>query len=60
MPRDKDLIEDMERLADIGDRVLSGEPIESFGLTENEVIFVLGYTREAVRSYFGDDEEGPS
>ena len=42
------LRDDCERLADIGVRVLAGEPIESFGLTANEMWFVWAYTEFAV------------
>jgi hypothetical protein len=40
--------EDLERLADIADRILAGEPIETFELGDGERGFVLGYTRGAV------------
>lgn len=46
------LREDIERLADIGDQVLAGEPIESFDLTEYECCVVLGYTRRGVEDFF--------
>jgi hypothetical protein len=42
----------MERLGDIGDRILGGEPIESFELTDPEREFVLGYTRRGVEDFF--------
>ena len=44
----------MDRLADIGDQILAGTPIGQFDLTEIEVVFILGYTRQAVESYMGD------
>lgn len=43
---------DMERLGDIGDLVLAGEPIESFDLTDIEREFVLAYTRRGVEDFF--------
>lgn len=34
---------DMERLIAIAERILAGEPIESFELGEYEIHFVVGY-----------------
>lgn len=42
------LPEDIERLEQIAERILAGEPFESFDLTYYERLFVLGYTRAAV------------
>ena len=53
-----ELAADIERLADIGDEILAGTPIEEFDLTENETIFVLGYTGEAVRRFMEHDYGG--
>lgn len=43
-----DLSEDVERLVDIAERVLAGEPIESFDLGEYEIHVVVGYTTRAL------------
>jgi hypothetical protein len=51
-----ELRDDMERLADIGDEVLAGTPIESFELGECELAFVLGYCKRAVEEFFADVE----
>lgn len=53
-----DLADDLERLADIGDQILAGTPIEGFDLTEMERVFVLGYTRRGVDDYMGHVVEG--
>lgn len=49
--------DDAERLADIGDQVLAGTPIEEFELGECEILFVLGYTRAGVNGALGPVEE---
>jgi hypothetical protein len=49
------LAEDIERLANIGDEVLGGQPIESFDLTDHERGFVLGYTRRAVEDFLSGE-----
>jgi hypothetical protein len=42
------LSDDIERLVSIAERVLTGEPIESFNLGEYEIFVVTGYTQQAV------------
>ena len=46
-----DIDADLERLGDIGDRILAGEPFEGFDLTSIERDFVLAYTRRGVEQY---------
>ena len=41
--QDAALTDDANRLADIGDWVVRGVPIDLFGLTENERIVVIAY-----------------
>lgn len=53
---DDSLRADCERLADIGDLVLTGTPIELFDLGEYELRFVLGYCRAGVDTYFDAPE----
>lgn len=48
--------DDEERLADIGDRVLAGTPIEEFELGKFEIRFVLGYCKRAVEDFLGPVE----
>jgi hypothetical protein len=42
------LAEDIERLEQIAERILAGEPFETFNLTKYERLFVLSYTSAAV------------
>lgn len=49
-----DLTDDTQRLVEIAERVLAGEPIESFDLGEYEIFVVTGYTRRAVEIASGD------
>jgi hypothetical protein len=42
-----DIADDLKRLADIGDQVLAGTPIEQFELGEFEIRFVVGYCSTA-------------
>lgn len=46
----------MLELVKIGDRVLGGAPIESFGLTDDERDVVLKYTSTAVDMMMGGSE----
>lgn len=42
------LADDMARLVDIAERVLAGEPLESFDLGQYEVTIVSAYCQHAV------------
>lgn len=44
------LADDVERLVAIAERVLAGEPIESFDLGEYEIFVVTGYTQRAIEA----------
>ena len=52
-----ELYEDAQRLADIGDRVLSGEPIENFDLGEYEILVVASYCRRAIEKFMPDPDK---
>lgn len=43
-----ELERDVERLVEIAERVLAGEPIESFELGEHEIFVVVGYCQRAM------------
>ncbi len=49
--------QEWERLADIGDLVLAGTPIEKFNLGSLEVHFVVGYTKNAIDELFTEFEK---
>lgn len=48
MDDDDPLVADVERLIAIAERVLDGEPIESFDLGEYEIFVVVGYCQRAL------------
>jgi hypothetical protein len=54
------LSDDIERLETIAERILAGEPFESFDLTRYERLFVLSYTRTAVDQELDDEVSGGS
>jgi hypothetical protein len=51
--------DDIERLCDIGDRILAGEPIESLELGQREIHFVVGYCERAVAEFFSAGPPSP-
>jgi hypothetical protein len=51
-----ELRDDAERLADIGDQVLAGTPIEEFELGYFELTFVIAYCKRSVEDFLGPVE----